>query len=129
VFSTKNKLVLFYILMLVAHVSHVTEEVSGRFFLIEKLGGLTWFLTMNIILFAVILLVFVSVLNEKHWAYKLSTIYAIIMIINGIGHNVATIVSGRYYDGFAGGYTGISLIFIGLPLIYFLRKGLFEITE
>jgi hypothetical protein len=110
--------------MLVAHIGHVTEEISGRFFLIEKLGGLPLFLTLNVVLFSIVLFLFVSVINRKRWAYKLSIIYAAIMIINGIGHNVATIVSGEYYDGFAGSFSGIAFILIGFPLIYYLLGGL-----
>jgi hypothetical protein len=46
------------------------------------------------------------------------------MGLQGIGHNLATIITDRYFDGFAGGYTGIGLLINSLPLIYFLRKGL-----
>jgi hypothetical protein len=44
------------------------------------------------------------------------------MILNGVGHNIATIVTGRYFGGFAGGYTGIGLIIIGSAMIYYLLK-------
>jgi len=44
------------------------------------------------------------------------------MVLQGIGHNVATIITGRYTDGFAGGYTGIGLIIIGSAMIYYLLQ-------
>lgn len=55
-------------------------------------------------------------------ADALSRAYAAIMILNGVGHNLATRVTGRYRDGFAGGVTGIGLIPIGLSMLYLLRK-------
>ncbi len=115
--------------MLTVHIGHVTEEILGQFFLIEKVGGLPQFLAINIFLFIVVLLLFVAVLKKKRWAYILSIIYAAIMIVNGLGHNVATILSGRYYDGFAGGFSGIALVLIGSPLVYFILKGIPEVRE
>ena len=49
-------------------------------------------------------------------------VYAAIMTLNGVGHTVATLVTGRYWDGFAGGVTGIGLILIGLSMLYLLGK-------
>jgi hypothetical protein len=127
--ASGRKIVIFYILMLTAHIGHVTEEILGRFFLIEKVGGLPQFLIINIFLFFIVLFMFVSVLKERLWAYRLSIIYAVIMIINGFGHNIATIISGKYYGGFAGGFSGIALVLIGPPLIYFIWKGMPETHE
>lgn len=127
--ASGRKIIIFYILMLTVHIGHVTEEILGQFFLIEKVGGLPQFLAINIFLFIVVLLLFVAVLKKKRWAYILSIIYAAIMIVNGLGHNVATILSGRYYDGFAGGFSGIALVLIGSPLVYFILKGIPEVRE
>jgi hypothetical protein len=44
------------------------------------------------------------------------------MVLNGIGHNVATILTGRYFGGFAGCFTGIGLIILGGLLFYNLSK-------
>jgi hypothetical protein len=65
---------------------------------------------------------FYFVLNNKKWAYKLSIVYAAFMALQGLGHNIAAIITGRYFDGFAGGYTGIGLFIVGLFLIYYLLK-------
>jgi len=127
--ASRRKIIIFYILMLTAHIGHVIEEILGRFFLIEKVGGLPQFLLINIFLFFIVLFLFISVLKERLWSYRLSIIYAVIMIINGLGHNIATIISGKYYGGFAGGYSGIALVLIGSPLIYFIRKGIPEIRR
>jgi hypothetical protein len=81
-----------------------------------------WFLAGNWVLFCIPVVLFYFVLHEKRWAYQLSIIYAGIMILNGIGHNLATVLTGRYFGGFAGGFTGIGLIIIGSALIYYLLK-------
>ena len=118
----KNTLIPVYLLMLVVHVGHVLEEIWGRFWIMNAVLGLGWFLIVNWILFCIPVALFYGVLRGKYWAYALSMVYAAIMILNGLGHNLATLVTGRYRDGFAGGVTGIGLILIGLPLLYLLRK-------
>jgi len=98
------------------------EEVWGRFWLMNAIFGMEWFLICNWILFCIPMVIFYYYLQGKSWAYYLSIVYAGFMILNGIGHNIATIFTGRYYDGFVGGYTGIFLFLVGLPMIYYLRK-------
>lgn len=117
---SKNRVVIFYLLMLVGHVAHVFEEVWGRFWLMDAVYGMGWFLVVNWVLFCIPTAIFYFVLQEKRWAYYLGMIYAGIMIANGIGHNAATILTGRYFGGFAGGYTGIGLALAGLPMLYYL---------
>jgi hypothetical protein len=108
--------------MLVVHVGHVLEEIGGRFWIMSTVLGLGWFLVVNWILFCIPVALFYGVLRGKHWAYTLSMVYAAIMTLNGVGHNVATLVTGRYWDGFAGSVTGIGLTLIGLSLLCLLRK-------
>ena len=118
----RNAAVPLYLLMLAGHVAHVFEETWGRFWLIGAVYGLGWFLAANWALFCIPVALFYFVLSGKRWAFSLSTVYAGVMMVNGIGHNVATLATGRYFDGFAGGYTGIALVLIGLPLMYYLWK-------
>ncbi|MFQ6102327.1 MAG: hypothetical protein ACE5OS_14005 [Anaerolineae bacterium] len=118
----KSRVVLLYLLMLVGHVAHVLEEVWGRFWLIDAVCGLGWFLVANWVLFCIPVVLFYFVLRGKRWAFHASMIYASIMLLNGVGHNVATIVTGRYWGGFAGGYTGVGLLFVAPPMIHYLRK-------
>jgi hypothetical protein len=101
-------------------VAHIFEEVWGGFWLMKHVFGLGWFLVVNWILFCIPVMIFYFVLREKRWAYYLSFVYAGIMIANGVGHNIATIITGRYFDGFAGGYTGIGLLLAGPSVIYLL---------
>jgi hypothetical protein len=119
----KNKVVIFYLLMIINHVAHVFEEVWGRFWILNKVG-LGIYLTINLVLFSIPVLLFYFVLNDMRWAYILSIVYAGFMALQGIGHNVATIITGRYSDGFAGGFTGIGLIIIGIGMIYYLLRGI-----
>ena|SRR5579872_1384035 len=119
-----NKVVFFYLLMLAVHVAHVFEETWGRFWLIDSFFGLGWFLALNWLFFCIPMTLFFFVLREKKWAYRLSIVYACLMIFNGLGHNIATIATGRYFGGFAGGFTGIGLAVIGPAMIYYLRKEL-----
>jgi hypothetical protein len=113
-----------FLLMLVGHVAHILEEVWGRFWLIQTVYGLGWFLIGNWLLFCIPAALLYGVLQRKRYAYILSIVYAGVMILNGLGHNIATVMTGRYFDGFAGGYTGIGLVFVGLPMIHFLHKAM-----
>lgn len=119
----KNKVIPLYLLMLVGHIAHVFEEVWGRFWILNKVG-LELYLVINWVLFCIPVVLFYFVLNNKRWAYKLSILYAGFMGLQAISHNIATIITGRYFDGFAGSYTGIGLFIISLPMTYFLWKGM-----
>jgi phosphoglycerol transferase MdoB-like AlkP superfamily enzyme len=117
------RIIALYLALLAFHVAHVFEEVWGRFWLMQAVYGLGWYLVANWVLFCIPLAIGYFLLTTRRgWAYILSMGYAGIMVLNGIGHNVATLVTGRYFDGFAGGFTGIALIACGMPLLYQLWK-------
>lgn len=120
-FIVSNRLVILYLLMLLNHVAHIMEETWGRFWILNHIG-LGWFLTINWVLLCIPVILFYFVLNNKRRAYILSIVYAAFMAIQGIGHNVTTIITGKYFDGFAGGFTGIGLFIIGSALFYYLLK-------
>jgi hypothetical protein len=107
--------------MLSAHVAHVLEEVWGGFFMRDVLGP-GGFLIANWVLWSLPATIFYFVLRGRRWAHWLGIAYAGIMLANGIGHNVMTLITGRYFGGFAGGYTGIALALIAVPLGYALWK-------
>lgn len=117
----KSRAVFFYLLMLLAHVAHVFEEIWGRFWILPRIG-LAGFLAVNWVLFLVPVAFLFFILNRKRWAYGLGLLYAGFMGLQGLGHNIATIVTGRYFDGFAGGFSGIALFVLAWPLILSLRK-------
>lgn len=120
-----RKMIALYLAFLAFHVAHVFEEVWGRFWLMEAVYGLGWYLVANWILFCIPLFIGYFLLSTRQkWIYRLAMGYAGIMVLNGIGHNIATIVTGRYFDGFAGGFTGIALIICGMLLFYQLWRSL-----
>ncbi len=119
----KNRIILLYLLLLLAHVAHVFEEVWGRFIAIDVLGSLGRFLVLNWVTFCIPVVFFFFILRQKRWAYYAGMFYAAIMILNGLGHNIMTIATGKYFGGWAGGFTGIALIIIGSFLLHALWKG------
>jgi hypothetical protein len=122
-----KKIIFFYLLLLLFHVAHVMEEAWGRFWLMNEIFGLGWFLVINWFLFSIPVFIFYFLLQNKKPAVYLALIYAVIMVINGLGHNIMTLATGKYFGGYAGGFTGIFLILTGVPLAYMLwgiRKNL-----
>jgi hypothetical protein len=110
--------------MLLCHVAHLAEEACGGFWLIGVYLGLPLFIVINLALFSVPVVLFCYVIRDKRWAYRLGIVYAGVMILNGIAHNLGTLLTGKYSGSFAGGYTGLGLIIIGLLLISYLGSGL-----
>jgi len=117
----KGKAVFFYLLMLLAHLAHVFEEVWARFWILDKIG-LAGFLAINWVLFSIPVTLLHFILSRKRWAFQLGILYAAFMGVQGFGHNIATIVTGRYFDGYAGGFSGIAMIVISWPLVRHLIK-------
>jgi hypothetical protein len=105
--------------LLAFHVAHVFEEVYGRFVALHKLG-LAGFLAANWALFCVPLVIFYFWRRGRRWAHKLSAVYAGLMVFNGLGHNVMTVATGRYFDGYAGGFSGLGLIVTGVAFLWAL---------
>jgi hypothetical protein len=117
-----GRVVPLYLLMLVFQVAHVFEEMWGRFWLINTFHSLGLFLLANWVVFCIPVAIFYFLLSSRRWAYHLNVTYAGIMILSSLGHNIGTMATGNYFDGYAGGYTGIASVLIGPPMIYYLRK-------
>jgi hypothetical protein len=105
-----------YLGLIAFHAAHVLEEVFGRFVVLHRLG-LAAFLAANWVLFCAPLVLFYFWLAGRRWARAMSVIYAGIMVLNGLGHIVMTLATGRYFDGYAGGITGLGLIASGALLL------------
>jgi len=114
--SVRPRAVAAYLALIAFHAAHVLEEVFGRFVALLRLG-LAGFLAANWVLFCVPLLILYFWLAGRPWARALSVLYAGVMVLNGLGHNVMTLATGRYYDGYAGGFSGLGLIVAGAVLI------------
>ena len=116
-------IVLSYLFLLAFHVAHVFEEIWGRFWLIGNVFDIGHFLLINWVLFLIPLCIFYFVLRESRRAYVYAILYGGIMVANGLGHGIMTVITGRYFDGFAGAISGIGLIPSGLFLLFaVLRK-------
>ncbi len=118
-----GKIIAFYLLLLFFHVAHVFEEVWGHFWIMDRIG-VGWYLLVNWALFGIPLVFFYLILAGRRSGYILGIIYAAFMVLNGLGHNAAVIVTGSYYGGFAGSLSGIGLIIVGVPAAFYLRRGL-----
>ena len=120
--SVKKKLIAAYLFLLLCHASHIFEEVWGKLFWVRYLGVKS-FLIISLVLLCIPVALFFLVLLGNVWARRLSTLYAVLMIINGFWHNTILIVTGKYFQGYAiGSNTGIGLIIMGLLLVYYLRQ-------
>jgi hypothetical protein len=102
-------------LLLLGHALHVVEEAWGRFWIAESLGmGAFWLI--NVVLWVGALVLFLQVRRGHRWAFIVALVYVAFMALQGVGHNVAWLVTGRYFGGFAGGLSGILMLAIGVPL-------------
>ena len=120
----EKRIVTSYLLLLFFHVAHVFEEVWGHFWIMDRMGSEGWYLIINWLLFGLPLVLFYLILTGRRIGYILGILYAVFMVLNGLGHNVAVIVTGSYFGGFAGSISGIGLILVGIPTALFLRGGL-----
>lgn len=117
-----KQIVPLYFTLILLHIAHIFEEIAGKFRGIELLRGLGTFLIVNWLLFSAVIVILYWILQGKRWALYFGLLYAGIMVINGMAHNIATIVTSQYYGGFAGGYTGIGLMIIGGLLFQVLLR-------
>lgn len=116
-----NRTILLYIIMLFLHISHVFEEIWGEFTAIDVMDSLGLFLTVNLVIFALVLILLYTLIVGKRWAFIAAQVYAVAMIVNGIGHNAMVLITGRYFGGFAGSISGVGLAIAGVLLFIFAR--------
>jgi hypothetical protein len=116
-----SRAVIAYLSLLTFHVAHILEEVLGGFIVLHKLG-LARFAVANWILFLIPMTFFFFWLLGRSWARRMSVLYAGFMILNGLGHNVMTLATGRYVDGYAGGVSGVGMIISGMFLLFYLLR-------
>ncbi|MDE3090517.1 MAG: hypothetical protein KGJ80_14140 [Chloroflexota bacterium] len=81
--------------------------------MIAAFNGLPAFLMVSLILFVIPFVLCILVLLRQRWAYRLSILYAGIMVVNGGRHYATTVITGKYFDGCAGGSTGIGFAILG----------------
>lgn len=113
--------VIAYLCLLAFHVAHILEEIFGGFVVLHKIG-LARFMAVNWVLFLIPMTFFYFWLLGRRWAHRMSVLYAGLMILNGLGHNIMTLATGRYFDGYAGGFSGIGLAISGIFLLVLLLR-------
>ncbi len=116
-----KRILISYLALLAFHVAHVFEEVWGGFRVMQTIGA-GWFLIVNWVLFLIPLVFLYLILTGKRAGYYLSMAYGALMVLNGIGHNIGTIIIGHYPNEFAGAYSGVGLIIFGAAVVYYLRQ-------
>ena len=116
-----SRAVVAYLSLLSFHVAHILEEIVGRFVLFHRLGP-AGFAAVNWVLFLIPVALFYFWLAGRRWALRMSLLYAGVMVLNGLGHNVMTLATGRYLDGYAGGVSGIGLVLSGILLFRSLLR-------
>lgn len=79
--TIQNRVLVLYLLTLIAHVGHMSEEFWGYRFLIDVFYRLDWFMSVNWLLFCVPVCLLYYVIRGKHWAFSLSILSAGIMIL------------------------------------------------
>ncbi len=102
--------------LIAAHILHIGEEILGKASFIDSVyNGITHFLLINISLLLIPLILIYLVFLKKKFAHYLAFMYSIVMIIDGLDHLVRN---------YAGIYTGVLLIILGVALIFYLVKEL-----
>lgn len=127
--TNRRRIILFLLLLIFFHAAHMLEEVWARFWPVGRYYSQETFLILNLVFFAIPLVMLYYFLIEKKWSVYLCLVYGIAMTLNGLGHNIMTLSTGKYFGGFAGGFSGIGLIAAGVPLAYFAFKHLKEIKS
>lgn len=120
----QKRVIQLYLLMMIFHIAHLFEEIWGNFIMIDFFRGIGWFLAINWLIFILLMVLLYFILLRKLIAYYMGIFYASVMILNGLLHNIAFIVTGNYYGGYAGNFTGIGLVIIGPALIYYLKTSI-----
>jgi len=117
----QTRVVPLFLAMLAVHFAHVLEE-GWAVFLLVLVFGQPLFYIINTLLYCLVLMLFYFVLAERRWAYVVSAIYAAFMGFQGTAHTALTLVTRSYFYGFDGLMTGLPLLVVSVPLVYYLVK-------
>jgi hypothetical protein len=121
--TARRRLIALYLCLMIFQVAHVFEEIYGNFRVIAILGPLS-FMILNWVFISIPAAIFYFILIGKRWAYYCGIIYAVVLILNGLAHNIGLIITRQYYGGVAGSFTALAFLVIGPLLVLQLRKGL-----
>jgi hypothetical protein len=115
----KSRLLLAYVLMLIAYQAQVFEELRDHSFLVTALSDDVYILA-SLLLFCIPLTILYFVFTEKKWAYYMSIIYAVFMMFQGIERLVFLFVERTASITLPVVLTGAMVCVIGIPMVYYL---------
>jgi|WetSurMetagenome_2_1015567.scaffolds.fasta_scaffold857781_1 hypothetical protein len=124
----KSRLILLYILMLIAHQAQIFEELWEHSILVTSIGENVYVL-MNWVLFCLPLALLYFIFIDKKWAYYLSAVYSIIMMFQGVERVVMSFVQGTLTATFPIVLTGAIIYLIGIPMVYYIYKNIKRISN
>lgn len=108
------------VLLIAALVLHLVEEVRTGFR--KKLPAgempLPVFVGLNVLIYTFCLATLVLSLRNSRWAGPLAWIFAVAMMLNGLGHIGIMVVKRGYFPG---GFTAFLLLSLSAYLLFLLR--------
>ncbi len=119
----KNRLILLYILTLIAHQAQIFEELWDHTILVTTLGE-NIYVMLNWALFCIPLALLYFIFMDKKWAYYLSAVYSIIMMFQGVERIVISVVQGNLVATLPIVLTGAIIYLICIPMIYYIYKNI-----
>ena len=79
---------------------------------------------MNWILFLIPLGFLYLILTGQRAGYYLGMVYAMVLLLNGLYHNLMVLLTVNYFNGVAGSVSGLGLIVFSPLVIYYLRQSI-----
>lgn len=124
----KSRLILLYILTLIAHQAQIFEELWDHSFLVTSLGD-NVYIMLNWVLFCIPLALLYFIFVDKKWAYYLAAVYSIIMMFQGVERIVMSFVQGTLVTTLPIVLTGALIYLIGIPMVYYIYKNIERIGQ
>jgi hypothetical protein len=124
----KSRLILLYILTLMAHQAQIFEELWDHTILVTSLGE-NGYIILNWILFCIPLALLYFIFTDKKWAYYLSAAYALIMMFQGVERIIISFVQGNLDSTYPIVLTGAIIYLLGIPMVYYIYKNIERIGQ
>lgn len=126
--AMKSRLILMYILMLIAHQAQIFEELWDHSILVTSLGE-GGYIMLNWILFCIPMALLYFIFIDKKWAYYLSVVYTIIMMLQGVERIIMSAVQDTLITTLPIVLTGAIIYLIGIPMVYYIYKNVERIEH
>ncbi len=124
----KSRLILMYILMLIAHQAQIFEELWDHSILVTSLGE-GGYIMLNWLLFCIPLTLLYFIFVDNKWAYYMSAVYTIIMMFEGVERIIMSLVQGALIATLPIVLTAVIIYMIGIPMAYYIYKNIERIDH